>query len=77
MKSQAERVSRQLRGWAESLQNSEIKGQRYLTDKVRREVQQKKERDEFDAYLKEILEKATAERLAKQEAERIRKQENS
>jgi four helix bundle protein len=77
LKSQAERISRQLRGWADSLQNSEIKGQRYLTDKVRWEVQQKKERDEFEAYLKEILEKSTAERLAKQEAERRQKEENN
>lgn len=31
----AENASRQLRGWADSLQNSEIKGQKYLTDTVR------------------------------------------
>ena len=28
-------VSRQLRGWADSLQNSDIKAQRYLTDQAR------------------------------------------
>ncbi len=33
LKSLAEGISRQLRGWADSLQNSGIKGQRYLTDK--------------------------------------------
>ena len=33
----AESCSRQLRGWADSLQNSDIKGQRHLTDKSRRE----------------------------------------
>lgn len=31
----AESCSRQIRGWADSLQNSEIKGQRHLTDKSR------------------------------------------
>jgi len=37
LKSTAENCSRQLRGWADSLQNSEIKGQRHLNDHVRRE----------------------------------------
>src|SRR5262249_57970254 len=36
LRSLAEKISRQLRGWADSLQNSDIKGQRYLTDKTRR-----------------------------------------
>ena len=35
LKSLAESCSRQLRGWANDLQNSDIKGQRHLTDKVR------------------------------------------
>lgn len=55
LKKLAESISRQLRGWADSLQNSEIKGQRYLTDKIRREQQAKNERDEFDAELKRVL----------------------
>jgi four helix bundle protein len=33
LKSTAESCSRQLRAWADHLQNSEIKGQRHLTDK--------------------------------------------
>ena len=36
LKSAAEGVSRQLRAWANSLQESDIKGQRYLTEKGRR-----------------------------------------
>ena len=36
LKSLAENCSRQLRGWAYSLQNSEIKGQRLLNDRVRK-----------------------------------------
>jgi four helix bundle protein len=47
LKSLAENISRQLRGWADSLQNSGIKGQRYLTDKSRKTDQAKRERDEF------------------------------
>ena len=35
LKSKAESISRQLRAWADSLQNSGIKGQRYLTEKSR------------------------------------------
>jgi four helix bundle protein len=38
----AEACSRQLRGWAESLQNSEIKGQRHLNEKAKRQYEQKK-----------------------------------
>jgi len=36
LKSAAEGVSRQLRGWADSLQNRAIQGQRHLTQKTRR-----------------------------------------
>ncbi len=42
LKSIAESCSRQLRAWADSLQNSDIKGQRHLTDKSRRDDDQKK-----------------------------------
>jgi four helix bundle protein len=38
----AESCSRQLRAWADSLQNSEIKGQRHLNDRVRAEDEQKR-----------------------------------
>jgi hypothetical protein len=48
----AESVSRQLRGWADSLQNSSVKGQRYLTEKARRVEQRRRERDEFLAELR-------------------------
>jgi len=51
LKSLAESCSRQLRGWADSLQNSEIKGQRHLTDKSRRDEEQKKRATEFDKKL--------------------------
>ena len=51
LKSQAEQVSRQLRAWASSLQNSPIRGQRYLTEKIKAADKAKQERDEF---LKEL-----------------------
>ena len=47
LKSSAENVSRQLRGWADSLQNSDIKGTRYLNDKTRRTYQAAGEREKF------------------------------
>ena len=42
LKSTAESCSRQLRGWADSLQNSDIQGPRHLNDRTRREAEQKK-----------------------------------
>lgn len=47
LKSLAESISRQLRAWADSLQNSPITGQRHLTDKVRKLEAEKKARNEF------------------------------
>ena len=60
LKSKCEGISRQLRGWADSLQNSEIRGQRYLTKKTKRAAQAAKEREEFLNELAEIRAKAKA-----------------
>lgn len=49
LRSPKESVSRQLRAWAESLQNSPITGQRYLTEKVRRADKTRAEREKFVA----------------------------
>jgi four helix bundle protein len=54
IKMRAEGISRQLRAWCDSLQNSDIRGQRYLTDKSRRLAKQARERDEFLKELAEI-----------------------
>src|SRR5580658_8781702 len=51
----AESCSRQLRGWADSLQNSDIKGQRHLTDKSRQEDEQKKRAAAFQKELLSML----------------------
>jgi four helix bundle protein len=55
LRSLAESCSRQIRGWADSLQNSEILGQRHLTDDVRRQAAAKKRADAFRRQLDETL----------------------
>ncbi|MBS1770311.1 MAG: four helix bundle protein [Acidobacteria bacterium] len=57
-----ESISKQLNGWIESLKNSEIKGVRFLNDKERVKIQQKKEFDEFDREIKFMVEQAEKER---------------
>jgi four helix bundle protein len=54
LKSLVESCSRQLRGWADQLQNSDIKGQRHLTEKTRSSYTAKKDAEEFQ---KELLER--------------------
>ena len=54
LKSRAESISRQLRAWADSLQNTDIRGTRYLTDKSRRADKLRSERQEFLAELEQI-----------------------
>jgi hypothetical protein len=54
LRSRAESISRQLRAWADSTQNSETKGQRDLTDKVRRVTKEARERAEFLKELEEM-----------------------
>jgi four helix bundle protein len=51
LKSLAESIARQLRAWADTLQNADIKGQRYLTDKVRQQTQWQRE---TAAFLEEL-----------------------
>ena len=51
LKSLAESCSRQLRGWADSLQNSEIKGQRHLTRQTREQDARKQRAAAFEKDL--------------------------
>jgi four helix bundle protein len=69
LKSLAESISRQLRAWADSLQNSPIRGQRYLTEKTRRADETARERQEF----LDMLRSEQEERLARLEKERLAK----
>jgi len=61
LKSQVEIISRQLRAWAESLQNSKITGQRYLTEKTRQAEKGRKDRDEFMKELERLRDGAPKE----------------
>ena len=54
LRSRAESISRQLRRWGDSLQNSDIRGQRYLTDKTRARTKEAREREEFLKELEEV-----------------------
>ena len=54
LRSKAESVSRQLRAWADSMQNSEIRGPRYLTNTGRRSTKEAREREEFLKELEEL-----------------------
>jgi four helix bundle protein len=53
VKLKAESCSKQLKAWAESIQNSDYQGERYVTEKVKRADQITREREEF---LNELLE---------------------
>jgi four helix bundle protein len=59
LKSRAESISRQLRAWADSLQNTEIRGTRYLTNQSRRADERRREREEFLAELEQIRNRKT------------------
>jgi four helix bundle protein len=47
LKSRAEAISRQLRAWCNSLQNSDIRGQRYLNERSKKAAGLKAEREEL------------------------------
>jgi len=53
-------ISRQSRGWADSLQNSDIKGQRHLNDQSRQEYTQKRRTEQFLETLERIKRKGNA-----------------
>ncbi|HLI33546.1 MAG TPA: four helix bundle protein [Terriglobia bacterium] len=60
LKSEAEGVFRQLRAWADSLQNSKISGQRYLTEKARKATRAREEREKFLDELRRLREQAAS-----------------
>lgn len=62
VKSKAESCSRQLKAWAESIQNSDFKGERYVTEKLKRSDRSHREREEFLKELLEIRKKDNASR---------------
>ena len=60
MKSIAENVSRQLRGFANYLPNSDIKGPRYLNDKVRQAEKSARSQRDFLQKLRRIVDEGAA-----------------
>jgi len=54
LKSSVESISRQLGDWIRSLRDSEMKGQRYVTEKTRRADKARQEREEFLKKLERI-----------------------
>jgi hypothetical protein len=59
MKIKAESCSRQLKAWIQSIQNSEFRGERYVTEKLKRSDRNTREREEFLKELLEIRKKET------------------
>jgi four helix bundle protein len=60
LKKKAESCSRQLKAWAQSLQNSDFKGERHVNQRVKRASETAREREEFLNELAEIRAKAKA-----------------
>jgi four helix bundle protein len=58
VKSKAESCSRQLKAWAQSLQNSDFQGELHVNAKVKRRDQAAREREEFLNELAEIRARA-------------------
>jgi len=61
LKSLAESCSRQIRAWADSLQNSDIKGQRHLNDQSRKNYEIREKAEAFKRQLDEIVRKGRAQ----------------
>ena len=53
--SQSESISRQLRAWADSLQNSPIEGQKHLTAASRETWDKRKRAEAFEAHLATVV----------------------
>jgi four helix bundle protein len=51
----AESCSRQIRAWADDLQNSDIKGQRHLNDQSRRHYEARHRADAFQRRLDDVI----------------------
>lgn len=75
LKLRAESISKQLNGWIDSLINSDIKGVKFLTEKERKSYRQRKDREEFDAEMKQYR-KELEERLKRELEERTRSRNN-
>jgi four helix bundle protein len=61
LKSLAESCSRQIRAWADNLQNADIKGQRHLNDQSRAEYEQRRRAADFQRRIAQSLHEAHPE----------------
>lgn len=62
LKTSAESISRQLRAWADSLQNSDVRGSRYLNEAIRQSEHRRKRVAEVWAKIDAITEASRRER---------------
>ncbi|HBU69921.1 MAG TPA: hypothetical protein DEE98_06000 [Elusimicrobia bacterium] len=66
LKLKAESVSRQIRGWTNSLQNTGIEGQRYLNEKSKKIYEREKDKEDF---LKTLRQYANSKNVRKNSME--------
>ncbi len=59
LKSRTESVSKQLGAWARSLRDSDLKGERYVSEKTRQTDRARRDRDEFLRELEQIRKSGT------------------
>ncbi len=59
----AESCSRQIRGWADSLQNTDIQGQKHLTERSRAEYESKRRADVFLRQIDEVVRRRVEETM--------------
>lgn len=57
LKQRAESCSRQLKAWAQSLQDSDFKGERHVNERTKRVAQAAREREEFVKELSAMMTK--------------------
>ncbi|MFH1717680.1 MAG: four helix bundle protein [Planctomycetota bacterium] len=72
LKALAESCSRQIRGWADNLQNSDIKGQRHLNDISRQQYEFQRSSDVFNRHIDEMVRRARPQDYPEEDDEQER-----
>lgn len=70
LKSLAESCSRQIRAWADNLQNSDIKGQRHLTDRSKEQYHAQRSADAFAKRIDQYVRQARPQDYPPEEEEK-------
>jgi hypothetical protein len=78
LKSRAESISRQLGAWIRTLRDSEMRGQRFVTEKTRRPSRARQEHEEFVRKLEQIRKSGASgtEKLRDEASKVLKNQEN-